>query len=386
MSRNFAMRRGALGAALGLGLLAAGHVWAEAPSAMAGEIDRVAEKAVADGETIGLQVAVIRDGREVISKGYGLANVEQNTRVTPETGFRVGSVSKQITAAAILLLAEDGKLSIDDPVAKVFPDFPRSGEVTIRQLLGHTSGLHNFTDNPPDVRDYQAGQTTDQRVDLIARQAVVYDFEPGTRWSYSNSGYYLLGAIVEKVSGQTFGAFLKARIFDRLGMGHTALDDDLDVVPGRAAGYDLGDEAPYRVRNAPFAQMPIYGGAGALRSTASDIARWQDALFNGRVLKPDSLRQMIDPVRLKGGKLASADPEGMLAKMKLFEGGFGLMLFKADGFDKVGHGGGLPGFTASADTFRKAHATVVVLSNTTGGPAMAGVGKSAPAIEAIAAR
>lgn len=349
-------------------------------SNLSGSIDHAAQAAL-QGGALALQVVVFKEGQAPLVKAYGTENLEQNAPATGATVFRVASVTKQFTAAAILRLAEQGKLSIDDSLAKTFPDFPRAGEVKIRHLLSHTSGLHNYTDEKSGLHDCKWNGSVSERVAAIAGMPQLYDFSPGTQWSYSNSGYFLLGAIVEKVSGQPFGKFLEQQFFAPLGMSHTALDDSSDVVLNRASGYEVeGTGAARRVKNAPWSPIAVHGGAGALRSTAEDLAKWGAALLGGKVLKPESLRLMTTPVRLNDGRLASSDPQSMLGKMRQasiaagmgdIEVGMGLNLQALAGHEKIGHGGGIPGFVASLNTYPAERVTVVVLSNTTGDVAVA---------------
>src|SRR5690242_3159877 len=202
-------------------------------------IDAAAKQDVNSGHVAGAAVAVLRNGQLILAKGYGRSNLELATPVNARTVFRIGSLTKQFTAAGVLLLAEQGKLKIDDRLSLYLPDFPRANEVTLRDLLNHTSGIHNFTDGPVIDKISANGATVQELVTDIASQSPLYDFEPGTGWWYSNSNYALLGAVIEKVSGESWGAFMKAEIFDRLGMADTAADDAFDIVPGRASGYSL---------------------------------------------------------------------------------------------------------------------------------------------------
>ena len=197
------------------------------------KIDAVAKQDVDSGRVAGAAVAVLRNGKLVFAKGYGRANLELAAPVNARTVFRVGSLTKQFTAAGVLLLAEQGKLNIDDRLSSYLPNFPRADEVTLRDLLNHTSGIHNFTEGPVIDKISTSGATVKELVTDIASQSPLYDFEPGKGWWYSNSNYALLGAVIEKVSGESWGAFMKAEIFDKLGMADTAADNARDVVPGR---------------------------------------------------------------------------------------------------------------------------------------------------------
>jgi len=336
-------------------------------------IDAAVQENVASGRVAGAAVAVLRDGELVFAKGYGRANLELAAPVNERTVFRIGSLSKQFTAAAVLLLAEQGKLKIDDKLSLYLPAFPRANEVTLRDLLDHTSGIHNFTESPVIDRISTSGATVEELIADIAGQSPLYDFEPGTGWWYSNSNYALLGAVIEKVSGQSWGAFLKTEIFDKLGMADTAADDARDVVPGRASGYSLVRGAPGSFRNAAFTDMSVPYAAGALRSTAEDMARWNAALFGGKLLKPESLKAMLAPGRLRNGaetQTAVAWPGGKAfpppAGYVPGPYAFGLDHHSENGRRIVGHDGSIAGFDALAQTFVDERLTLIVLTNTNG--------------------
>lgn len=341
---------------------AATPAWAADDAAIAAAIDRAAEQAVAAGESPGLQVAVYKDGKPLLVKGYGSGNLELNMPVANDSVFRIGSVTKQFTAAALVKLDEEGKLSLDDLLSKYYPDYPRAGDITLKQMLHHTSGLHNYTDDESFLAQAALTKTPDQWVATFAKMPKLQDFEPGTDWNYSNTAYFLLGAVVEKVEGKPLAKVLEARFFQPLGLRHTALDDERDVVPGRVAGYD-GE--PGKFRNAAPISMTIPGGAGAMRSTAGDLARWNAALFGGEVLKPASLAAMIAPGQLGDGRTsgtAIAKKEGMPAG----EYGYALFISDYEGHRKVSHGGGIFGFNSSLSEFPRDRITVAVIANSIG--------------------
>ncbi|MDT9600672.1 serine hydrolase domain-containing protein [Sphingosinicella rhizophila] len=333
-------------------------------------IDSIAKEAVRSGQTAGLAVGVSVNGSPVLVRGYGAADLEHGVPVTQRTVFRTGSVTKQFTAAAILLLAEDGKLSVDDPLSKFFPDFPRASEVTVRELLTHTGGVRNYT----AVEDYfptlgRQDLTTEQMVDYIAKLEKPYDFDPGTSWSYSNSGYFLLGAIIEKLSGQSYAAFMKARIFDPLGLSDTAVDDTTELVPHRADGYEVVKDAPGKYTNTTYIAMGAAAAAGAIRSTVGDLLKWQNALLGGKLLKPGSLAMMIEPVKLKNGSLSGTARKPDPAGRPPSEYGFGLSMRTEDGRRVIGHGGNINGFNSYTQNFPDQKVSIAVLANTGGRPA-----------------
>jgi D-alanyl-D-alanine carboxypeptidase len=339
---------------------------------LAASIDKAAAAAVAAGESPGLQVAVVKDGKAVLMKSYGSANLEQRVPVSNDSVFRIGSVTKQFTAVVLLLLAEEGKLSLQDRLSKYYRNFPRATDITLDEMLHHTSGIHNYTEELHFDVDGMVHRTTDEMIEFIARMPITQDFEPGTGWSYSNSGYFILGGVVEKAAGAPLAEVFKTRLFTPIGMIHSALDDEIELVPGRARGYS--GTAPGKFINAPFISMSIPGGAGSVRSTASDLANWNAALFGGKILQPASLAAMLTPGKLKNGEnsgsamaktVAAADSPNATQPVKR-EYGFAVFLSEEEGHRKIQHGGGIYGFSASLLEFPDDHITVAVLSNALG--------------------
>jgi CubicO group peptidase (beta-lactamase class C family) len=355
---------------------------------LAASIDKAAGAAVAAGESPGLQVAVVKDGRAVLVKSYGSANLEQSVPVTNESVFRIGSVTKQFTAVALLLLAEEGKLSIQDKLSKYYANFPRADDITLEEMLHHTAGIHNYTSEPNFVNDGMVHRTTDEMIEFIAKLPKTQDFEPGTDWFYSNSAYYILGGVVEKAAGEPLAEVFKTRFFTPIGMAHSALDDETELVPGRVRGYS--GTALGKFANAPFISMSIPGGAGSVRSTAGDLAKWNAALFGGKILKPTSLAAMLTPGRLNNGENSGVAMAKMMAaagapepaQSAKREYGYALFLSQDGGHRKIEHGGGIYGFNASLSEFPDDRTTVVVLSNAIGKDV--GVAKIADRIERLA--
>jgi CubicO group peptidase (beta-lactamase class C family) len=340
--------------------------------AIKAKIDAAAQQDVDSGRVAGTAVAVLRNRELVFAKGYGRANLELAAPVNAKTVFRIGSLTKQFTAAGVLLLAEDGKLKIDDKLSLFLPNFPRANEVTLRDLLNHTSGIHNFTEGPVIDQISTSGVTVKELIAEIAGQSPLYDFEPGEGWWYSNSNYALLGAVIEKVSGKSWAAFMKAEIFDKLGMADTAADDAHDIVPGRASGYSLIGGAAWKFRNADFTDMSVPYAAGALRSTAEDMARWNAALFGGKLLKSQSLSEMLAPGRLRNGaenQTAIVWPGKAFPPPAGFVPGFyafGLDHHSEDGRRIIGHDGSIAGFDSVMLTYVDEGLTIIVLTNTNG--------------------
>jgi D-alanyl-D-alanine carboxypeptidase len=338
--------------------------------AVSRRIDEITDDWIASGNAAGVAVEVSEGGRVVFARGFGERNLQRSLPVTPETQFRIGSVTKQFTAAAILHLVQEGKLSLSDKLADYYPNFPRANEVTIQELLTHTSGIQNYTEFGLKywvLLDLRKDYTTDQWVDHIARQVPLYNFSPGTAWHYTNSGYYLLGAIIEKVSGESLANYLHATFFMPLGLQDTAIDANSDVGASRAAGYEQALWPKGTFKRPLYISMTVTGGAGAMRSSARDLIKWNDALLRGNVVTSALIQQMVAPAHLADGRLTSqgrfntdpTDPGG--------EYGYAMRIDSLDGHREIGHEGDIFGFNAALYSYPDDRFTVVVLANTPGG-------------------
>jgi len=285
---------------------------------------------------------VAQGGKVLLSKGYGSANLEWQIPNSPTTKFRLGSVTKQFTAASILLLEERGKLSVQDPVKKYLPDAPAAWDkVTIFHLLTHTSGIPSFT-GFPDFQSLNAIATTPEK--LVARfRDKPLEFQPGEKWNYSNSGYALLGYLIEKISSQSYASFVQQNLLDPLGMKNSGYDSSTAILPARASGYVPGPAGP---QNADYCHMSIPFSAGALYSTTEDLLRWEQGLFGGKVLKPESLKKMTTPFKN--------------------DYAFGLAVHSVKGHQVIEHGGGIDGFNTQLSYYPEDHLAVVVLGNLNG--------------------
>jgi CubicO group peptidase (beta-lactamase class C family) len=300
-------------------------------------------------EASGAAVLVAQNGRILFEKGYGAASVEHGVPATPSTKFRIGSITKQFTAAAILKLQEEGKLSIDDKLSKFIADYPRGDEVTIHHLLTHTSGIHSYTSKPEFMASVTVGVTPDEHIKSFKDDP--YDFDPGTKWSYNNSGYFLLGYLIEKVSGQSYGEYLRKAFFEPLGMNDTGVHEATAILEHEATGYSF--EAG-RLKKALNWDMSKAGGAGALYSTVGDLYRWNEALFNGQVLKKSTLEAAFTPVAVEGDDASKPKEEGY---------GYGWAIQKFRGLREVAHGGGLHGFLSYLMRLPEEKFTVALLVN-----------------------
>jgi CubicO group peptidase (beta-lactamase class C family) len=285
---------------------------------------------------------VARGDQVLISKSYGSANLEWNVPNTPGTKFRLGSITKQFTAASILLLEERGKLKIEDPIRKYLPDLPMAyDKVTIFNVLTHTAGIHSFTNDPEYLKLRPFPHTPAELVALFRDKPL--EFTPGEKMAYSNSGYILLGYLLEKVSGETYQAFLQKNIFEPLGMKDSGYDSNSAIIPHRAAGYTPG---PNGSVNADFEHMSVPFSAGALYSTTEDLLRWEQGLFGGKLLSAASLAKMTTP--LKDGYA------------------LGVSVNTINGRKRISHGGGITGFNTFLSYFPDDKLTVVALSNLNG--------------------
>ena len=301
-------------------------------------MEQVVQSYVANKQFMG-SVLVAQDGKVVFSKGYGFANLEWDVPNSPTAKFRLGSVTKQFTAVCILLLEERGKLKIDDAVKKYMPDAPAAWDkVTIFNLLTHTSGIPSFT-GFPDYASTEAIATTPEK--LVARfRDKPLEFQPGEKWNYSNSGYVLLGYLIEKISGQSYSQFVQDNIFTPLGMKDSGYDSNSAIIVHRAAGYAPSDKG---VINAGYIDMSIPLSAGALYSTTEDLLRWEQGLFGGKLLSVASLQKMTTPFKN--------------------DYAFALAVRDANGHKVIEHGGGIEGFNTQLSYYPDHKLTIVVLAN-----------------------
>lgn len=302
----------------------------------------------------GAAVLVARDGQILFERGYGRANIEAEAAITPETQFRIGSVTKQFTAAAILKLAEEGHLSLEDKLAKFFPDYPRGDEVTLHHLLTHTSGIHSYTNKPEFIGTVTTPVEPAALIDSFKQDT--YDFDPGQRWLYNNSGYFLLGEIVARASGRPYGDYLEETFFAPLGMTATGVHRPDAEIPHEATGYTYqgGHFEP-----ALNWDMSRAGGAGALYSTVRDLFRWNEAIFNGKALSESSLAAAFEPVRTREDTEPGPKKTGY---------GYGWALAEFRGTRVIEHGGGLQGFVSQLLRLPEQKFTVVVLVNSAAPP------------------
>ncbi len=287
-------------------------------------------------------VLVVEGDNVLLDKGYGMASLEWQVPNMPQAKFRLGSLTKQFTATLVLLLQQDGKVNINDPVSKYLPDSPPAwAKITLANLLGHTSGIPSFTGFKEFPTWSMSAHTPEEEIALFRDKPL--DFEPGSKFDYSNSNFIVLGVVIEKVSGKKYGDLLRERIFEPLGMRDSRLDSDEFVLPKRAEGYRPG---PHGTEVARSESMTIPWSAGAIYSTTGDLLKWEHGLFGGKVLNAESLKLMTTP-----GK-----------------GNYGLGVFieNLDGVRVVSHDGGIEGFNTHLAYAPEKQIAVVVLSNVNG--------------------
>lgn len=311
-------------------------------SAYADAVDEYVRGALRERHIPGAAIAVIKNGKIVKTAGYGLASVEFSVPATPETVFEIGSVSKQITAAAIILLVEDGKINLDEKISRYLPNTPEIWKnVTTRHLLTHTSGVKSYSSL--DGFELNRRLKRDDFIKLLSVHPL--DFETGASYTYSNSGYSLLGYIIETVSGQSYWDFVRTRIFAPLGMTKTGDRDPKYIIANRATGYEWQNN---QLVGRDYDLTDVFS-AGAIVSTVGDLAKWDSALSNDTLLKKTSKMQMWTPAVLSGGKP--------------YPYGFGFRISEIRGHKLIAHSGQTAGFGASISRYVDDDLTVIALTN-----------------------
>lgn len=301
-------------------------------------------RARAQGNNFMGAALIARDGKVLFAKGYGMANAEHGVPNTTRTKFRLGSITKQFTAASILQLEERGKLTTADPACKYIPDCPAAwNPITLHHLLTHTSGIWNFTSDPDYRRTWMLPSRPEKTLGRFREKPL--EFEPGSQFRYSNSGYILLAVILEKVAGVPFEEFLDRNIFQPLGMKGSGHDTWAAILPNRASGYQI---AAGKLIHAPYHDMTIPIGGGDLYSTVEDLLIWDHALYTEKVLSKKSLDKAFTPFKNNYG--------------------LGWAITTVFGRRMIAHGGGINGFSTSINRFPEDRALVVVLSNVQDSP------------------
>ncbi|MHB8598029.1 MAG: serine hydrolase [Ktedonobacteraceae bacterium] len=294
----------------------------------------------------GVAIAVVKDGKPVHIEGYGVANLEWNCPIRPDTVFCLASITRQFTATAIMLLEREGKLRLDDPITTYLPDYPTHDRtITITHLLNHTSGIKSYTSLDNFMSDISKKDLAP--ADLLAYfKDLPLEFEPGTRFLYNNSGYHLLGLIIEKIAGMSYEQFIQQHIFQPLDMRHSYYMHNETIIPRRASGYE---KTPEGYRQAEYLNMMIPYAAGSLGSTVEDLIRWDAALREERLLDEATQERMYTPLQLADGRTE--------------EYGFGFRVTSYEGHRLIGHGGGIPGFHTFLARFVDDKTMIAVLAN-----------------------
>jgi len=311
------------------------------------ELDRLlAARFPLDGP--GAAVVLVKDGRVIFRKGYGMANLELKNPMQPDMVFEIGSITKQFTSTAILMLVEQGKISLDDDLHKYLPDYPDKGtKISIENLLTHTSGIKSYTNDLKWMSMWRQDMTVQQIIDLTKDDPL--EFPPGTKWKYDNTGYILLGAIIEKVSGLSYADYIRKNIFEPLGMKHSYYGSNSAVIPGRASGYskDGGNWV-----NARYLSMTQPYAAGSLMSSVDDLAIWDAAISAGKLLSKASWDRAFTPY-----KLANGDDTHY---------GYGWSVDAYDGHSIIRHNGGIFGYVSEVARLPNDHVFVALLTNSDG--------------------
>ncbi len=312
----------------------------------------------------GMAILIAKNGKAIYRRAIGKANLEHNIDLKPEHVFRIGSITKQFTAVSIMQLIEQGKISADDEITKFIPDYPTHGNrITVSHLIYHTSGIQSYTDMAGwDDEIRKKDFTVSALVDYFKNEPM--NFLPGEEWRYNNSGYILLGYIIEKVSGMTYEEYLQKNIFEPLGMKHSYYDDARTIIPNRAQGYAMRDEG---VINAPYLSMTQPYAAGSILSTVDDMLIWNNALMSGKVISKASLEKALIPATLNNGKKTNY--------------AYGLILGDLDGSKTIEHSGGINGFLSNGIYFPAEDVYVIGFSNSEGQPPSLTVQMGAVAID-----
>jgi D-alanyl-D-alanine carboxypeptidase len=325
-------------------------------------IDASVARTLAQGSP-GMVVGISRHGQPLFVRGYGVANLEHGVPVTPDSVFKLASVTKQFTAAAVLLLVEDGSLRLEDRVSSFVPELRQADRVTLYQLLVQTSGLPDYAEDPAGGKSKSVSRTLEEMVEWIGRLEPEFAFAPGSSWRYSNSNYMILGLVVERASGMGLWDFFEQRLFAPAGLANTAFDAPADVVPHRAQGYRRAKDAASGFANADWISPTMPGPAGGLRTTVEDLARWSDALFAGRVLSPASVETLASAGRMSDGRTTRYGMPEAWQKGLDSDYGMGVFLAARDGRRRVWHSGNIDGFSSWLAHYPGSGITIALMEN-----------------------
>ncbi|MBK9317251.1 MAG: serine hydrolase [Acidobacteria bacterium] len=316
----------------------------DANAATAAAIDELLSKSFKPGDP-GAAAIVVKNGNVILRKGYGMANLELGIPIEPDMIFRIGSITKQFTAVATLMLVDQGKLSLTDEITKFIPDYPTQGHaITVEHLLTHTSGIKSYTGLPEWRPLWRKDVSLKEMIDLFKNKPM--EFAPGESWNYNNSGYVLLGQIIEKASGQSYQDFIEKNIFAPLGMKQTFYDNTARVIPRRITGYS---KSGANWVNSDYLSMSWPHAAGSIISSVDDLAKWDAALYTDKLVKQETLKRAWTPYLLKNGKSAKY--------------GYGWLVTELAGMPSLEHGGGINGFTTIGVRVPQERIYVAILTN-----------------------
>ena len=309
-------------------------------------VEALAAKELQEPGGVGLSIAIARGGEIIHAAGYGLAEVEHGVKANAETTFRIGSITKQFSAALVMKLREQGKLSLDDEITRYFPEYPMQGHtVTVRHLLNHTSGIKSYTGVP---EFWVTGGPRELTVDelLAYVKDVDFDFAPGEQYKYNNTAYYMIGSVIAQASGMSYCEYLQNEICTPMSLGRTQCDSNAAIIPNRAQGYGFSDG---KLVNDRLIGMDNPGAAGMMLATARDLVAWNQALVDGKVVNEESFKLMTTPNVLPSGKSTGY--------------GFGLSMGEFEGHPTIGHGGGIFGFNSMLTYYPDDDLYIAVISN-----------------------
>ncbi|MEM8525598.1 MAG: serine hydrolase [Bacteroidota bacterium] len=316
----------------------------QAQQDLANKYDKIlAEEFLIEGP--GATALIAKNGKIIYKNAVGHANVELDVPMQVNNVFRIGSITKQFTAVAILMLEEQGKLSLQDEITKFIEDYPTQGKtITIEHLLTHTSGIKSYTNVPEFMGRTREDLEPMQVIDFF--KDIEMEFEPGDQWNYNNSGYFILGAVIEKVAGKSYAAFIEEEIFDKLGMENSYYDSYPKIIPHRAAGYQMDDKG---LKNADYLSTTLPYAAGSLLSNVEDLYKWNQAVKNHKLISEASLKKAWTPYELNNGEATHY--------------GYGWGTGKLQGTRAIEHGGGIFGYLTQAAYLPEEDLFVAVFSN-----------------------
>ena len=311
------------------------------------KIDAIlSEQYPADGP--GVSALVAKNGEIIYSSAFGLANLEHQIPLNPESVFEIGSITKQFTAVAILMLEQEGKLKVTDEVTKYIPDYPTQGKsITIHHLLNHTSGIKSYTNMPSFMSEARTDMTPNELIDVFKNEPL--EFDPGDQWKYNNSGYIILGEIIERVSGISYEEYVETKLFAPAGMSRSLYGSHSEIIPNRANGYQPQEDG---YRNADYLSMTLPYAAGSLMSTVGDLFKWQQALSSNKLISAFQLNKAWTNTSLNDGSLTDY--------------GYGWSINEVSDVPSIEHGGGIFGYTTYAIYIPEEDLYVAVFANSNG--------------------